>query len=62
MIEVPADQTRDGIARRFVCDKPAGHEVDPDDDGKHRQVTDNDEGRAIEWPSSHPRSLTRGQG
>ncbi|SDU76831.1 hypothetical protein [Jiangella alkaliphila] len=33
-----------------MCDKPAGHENDPAD-AKHRRVTDNDEGRAIEWPS-----------
>ena len=53
-IEAPAcGMTIDGLATplaspgdprpRFTCDRQAGH------DGNHRQVTDNDNGRAVEW-------------
>lgn len=56
VLDVPAEATNDGLARRFVCDRIAGHE-DRDDqppgDGpgdRHRQVTDNDEGRCFTWP------------
>lgn len=43
---VPADRTIDNLARHFVCDKPVfGH-----DDGKHRQVTDNELGHSFQWP------------
>lgn len=47
-LHVPAEKTNDGIERHFVCDK-AEHDHE---DGKHRQVTDNDEGTALEWPTT----------
>jgi hypothetical protein len=42
-LEVTATQTNDGVARRFCCDRPAGH------GGRHRQVADNIAGRCLEW-------------
>jgi len=43
VLDVPAERTKDNLARRFVCDKQTGH------DDKHRQVTDNELGHTIEW-------------
>lgn len=54
VLEVPAEATNDGLARRFVCDMPAGHEDrDPEpgeDRDRHRQVTDNTTGETLTWP------------
>lgn len=56
VLDVPAERTNDNTARRFVCDRIAGHqdaatappgEPEPD---KHRQVTDNDAGESFAWP------------
>jgi hypothetical protein len=47
VLDVAAEATTDGVARRFVCDLPSDH-----DDDKHRQVTDNTEGEALTWPRS----------
>lgn len=44
-LHVDAEQTNDGIERHFVCDDLAGHEED-----RHRQVTDNEAGKAFTWP------------
>lgn len=44
--EVAAEHTRDGVARRFVCDKPAGHK------GMHRHVNDDELDHATEWSVS----------
>lgn len=44
VLHVAAEDTTDGVERRFVCDLPAGHE-----DRQHRQVTDNEEGHTLTW-------------
>jgi hypothetical protein len=41
-----AEETKDGVARDFVCDRPVGH-----DDDRHRQVTDFDTGKELTWPA-----------
>jgi hypothetical protein len=48
-VHIPAEETTDGHARVFVCDLPAGHR-----DIRHRQVTDNENGRTITWPVAPP--------
>lgn len=43
-VDVPASATNDGVERRLACDRILGHA-----EGTHRQVTDNEEGVAMEW-------------
>jgi len=56
VLDVAGEKTNDGVARRFACDRVAGHETAatalPGDPvpGLHRQVTDSDEGTAFTWP------------
>jgi len=52
-LEVPADETNDGVARTFYCDRVLGHTERSGYPGKHRQVTDADSGFAVAWPV-HP--------
>lgn len=47
VLDVPAAATTDGLARRFVCDRPA-HDADV----RHRQVTDINAGDALEWTTT----------
>jgi hypothetical protein len=49
VVHVPVEQTNDGVARRFVCDRPEGHGEVTGKKGKHRQVTDNEAGETMEW-------------
>lgn len=50
---VPAEETNDGIARNFYCDKRAGHPAPDGSAGSHRMVYDNDpDGKAFMWPVS----------
>jgi hypothetical protein len=51
VLDVRAEQTNDGVARRFVCDRPEGHGEVTAKKGKHRQVTDNESGATMEWPT-----------
>jgi hypothetical protein len=52
VLDVKAEQTNDGVARRFVCDRPEGHPEKTSKTGKHRQVTDNDTGETLEWDTA----------
>jgi hypothetical protein len=46
---VQAEWTNDGVARRFVCDRPEGHPEKTSKSDKHRQVTDMETGETMEW-------------
>jgi hypothetical protein len=52
VLDIPAEKTNDGVARRFVCDRPRGHtDHHPEPGTRHRQVTDNEAGSSFTWPT-----------
>lgn len=49
VLDVAAGVTNDGIARKFYCDRQAGHPDNELPTEKHRAIYDPEEGRALWW-------------